>query len=173
MICKSPPGMHEELERGNAGNFFHKLVQKKIHHLLLQLQVFVHMASEQVTNLVQTWRAIIIGKKKSWVLFEHGTCVIFATPKPEDDLSASAVTLLREFGPVVAATSAGDFSVVTLDAVPGWVVTGHHPDVLTYVAPSEVQQPHRDVAIGMFGRGKRHRDGTELRIVHIEDKRQD
>ncbi|MET8244063.1 hypothetical protein ABZV31_06280 [Streptomyces sp. NPDC005202] len=52
----------------------------------------------------------------------------------------------------------------------GWLATGHHPDVVTYVAPGE--SPARsDVVVGVHGRAKRHRDGTGLRIVHVEDRR--
>lgn len=52
----------------------------------------------------------------------------------------------------------------------GWVVTGHHQDVLTYVAPDE-PSGQENFAVGMCGRSKRHRDGTELHIVHVEDRR--
>ncbi|MFI8278228.1 hypothetical protein ACIGBH_25830 [Streptomyces sp. NPDC085929] len=63
-----------------------------------------------------------------------------------------------------------DFGVIDLKDVAGWVVTGHHSDVLTYVGPDEPQdQSH--IAVGPFGRSKRHRDGTELHVVHVEDKR--
>jgi hypothetical protein len=65
---------------------------------------------------------------------------------------------------------AGDFGVVTLAAAPGWVVTGDHPDVLNYVGPAEAGQPS-DVRVGLTGRAKRDRDGHELTVVHIEDKR--
>ncbi|MFF9869547.1 hypothetical protein ACF1G0_29795 [Streptomyces sp. NPDC013953] len=52
----------------------------------------------------------------------------------------------------------------------GWVVTGHHQDVLTYVAPDE-PSGQDNLAVGMCGRSKRHRDGTQLHIVHVEDRR--
>jgi len=55
-------------------------------------------------------------------------------------------------------------------AAPGWVVTGHHSDVLTYVAPDEVSEP-TDLTIGLTGRANRDRDGRELQVIHIENKR--
>ncbi|WP_129308619.1 hypothetical protein [Streptomyces sp. L2] len=55
-------------------------------------------------------------------------------------------------------------------AAEGWVVTGHHRDVLTYVAPGEPGD-RSQTAVGMYGRGKRDRDGTELRVIHVEDDR--
>lgn len=122
--------------------------------------------------LTDTWRRILIGPKKSWVLFENGTCVILLDP--EADLAAQATTLLQRWGLVQAGGPAGDFGVVELEAAPGWVVTGHHPDILTYVGPDEAQPSpeHGDLVIGLVGRSKRHQDAEDLRVVHVEDRRQ-
>ncbi|MFI0479558.1 hypothetical protein [Actinomadura sp. 9N215] len=120
-------------------------------------------------ELVQVWRDVIQGDEKSWVLFEHGTCVILMAPA--EDLAAQAVELLREYGPVHAGSPAGDFGTIDLDAAPGWAVYGHHDDVLTYVAPEEVEDGAEDLAVGLFGRSKRDLDGHELNVVHVEDKR--
>ncbi|WP_218040145.1 hypothetical protein [Actinomadura sp. WMMB 499] len=119
-------------------------------------------------ELVEVWRGVVRGDRKSWVLFEHGTCVILM--EPADDLAAQATELLREFGPVHAGGPAGDFGSIDLDAAPGWAVYGHHNDVLTYVAPEELDEPS-DLAVGLLGRSKRDRDGRELTVVHVEDKR--
>ncbi|RSN64244.1 hypothetical protein [Actinomadura sp. WAC 06369] len=120
-------------------------------------------------ELVAVWRDVITGDHKSWVLFEHGTCVILMDP--EDDLAVQATGLLREFGPVQAGTPAGDFGTIDLDAAPGWAVYGHHNDVLTYVAPEEAGDEPSDLAVGLLGRSKRDQDGKELTVVHVEDKR--
>ncbi|QFG27312.1 hypothetical protein F7P10_26335 [Actinomadura sp. WMMB 499] len=125
----------------------------------------VRMTTEE---LVEVWRGVVRGDRKSWVLFEHGTCVILM--EPADDLAAQATELLREFGPVHAGGPAGDFGSIDLDAAPGWAVYGHHNDVLTYVAPEELDEPS-DLAVGLLGRSKRDRDGRELTVVHVEDKR--
>jgi hypothetical protein len=42
--------------------------------------------------------------------------------------------------------------------------------VLTYVAPDEVSEP-TDLTIGLTGRANRDRNGRELQVIHIEDKR--
>ncbi|WP_211342917.1 hypothetical protein [Actinomadura pelletieri] len=120
-------------------------------------------------ELVQVWRDVIRGDDKSWVLFEHGTCVILM--EPEEDLAAQAVELLREYGPVHAGGPAGDFGTLDLTAAPGWAVYGHHDDILTYVAPEEVEEGAESVAVGLLGRSKRDRDGHELNAVHVEDRR--
>jgi hypothetical protein len=121
-------------------------------------------------ELAGVWRRIIRGEGKSWVVFKHGTCVVLPAPGPADDLARQAVDVLREYGPVHAGSPAGDFGVITLEPGPGWVVYGHHNDVLTYVGPDEVADS-TDLAVGLYGRGKRNRDGHELTIVHVEDKR--
>ncbi len=118
--------------------------------------------------LVDTWRKIIVGEGKSWVLFAHGTCVILTTPA--QDLAAQATALLKEWGPVVVGTPAGDFNVVELQAAPGWVVTSHHPDILTYVGQDEFGegQVPQDMIIGLLGRSKRDQDAAELQVIHVE-----
>jgi hypothetical protein len=120
-----------------------------------------------VDALAGTWRSLL-GPSKSWVLFENGTCVVFA--EPDGDLTERATELLRKFGPVRVGSSAGDFSVITPDDIPGWVVTSHHPDVLTYVAIDEVDRPD-DLTIGLRGRAKRNEDGHSLTVVYVEDAR--
>ncbi|MGK5674265.1 hypothetical protein ACSNOB_15660 [Micromonospora sp. URMC 106] len=91
-------------------------------------------------------------------------------PEPGVDLAAQAVDILREYSPVYAGSPAGDFGTITLDPGPGWVVYGHHNDVLTYVGPDEVSDTS-DLAVGLHGRRKRDKDGHELDVVPVEDKR--
>lgn len=90
--------------------------------------------------------------------------------EPADDIAQQATALLQKHDPVRVGTPAGDFDVIDLDDAPGWAVTGHHPDILTYVDPGELEN-HHDLAIGLFGRSKRDQDGHELTVIHIEDKR--
>lgn len=117
---------------------------------------------------VDAWQRILNDPRKSWVLFEHGTCVVLTAPGT--DLAEQAVELLREFGPLRAGSPAGDFGVIDVRGAEGWVVTGHHQDVLTYVTPQEIHD-ESDIAVGLCGRAKRDQDGTELRVVHVEDRR--
>ncbi|MHC4478586.1 MAG: hypothetical protein ACYTEL_23360 [Planctomycetota bacterium] len=118
--------------------------------------------------LVDTWRSIIVGSDKSWVLFKNGTCVVVMEPR--GDLAGQAVDLMKEFGPVYPGSPAGDFSVIALDEHPGWVVTCHHADILTYVMPNEVGENTDDVSIGLLGRSKRAKDADQLQVVHVEDR---
>lgn len=126
------------------------------------------MSGVNTEMVIDVWQRLLADPHKSWVLFEHGTCVVL--PAPEEDLAEQATDLLKQFGPAHAGSSAGDFGVIDPEGVEGWVVTGHHNDVLTYVGPDEPQDESQ-IAVGLLGRSKRHRDGTELRVVHVEDKR--
>ena len=116
------------------------------------------------------WRQVIEGEHKSWVLFAHHTCVVLAEPG-DGDLAAAATAVLSEFGPVHAGSASGDFGTIELDKAPGWVVWCHHPDILTYVGPDEIEAPASDLVVGLTGRAKRDRDGQELTVVHVEDRR--
>ena len=120
-------------------------------------------------ELIDTWRKIILVKEKSWVLFENGTIVILM--KPEDDLEKQAISLMKEFGKVSAGNPAGDFSVINLSNDDGYAVTCHHPDIFTYVSPSEIEENTEDWKIGLLGRSKRDADAHELKIIYIEDNR--
>jgi len=122
-----------------------------------------------MNTLVDAWRRIIKGDHKSWVLFEHGTCVILM--EPEQDLAAQARAIMAEWGPVHAGTPAGDFGVIHLQDGSGWAVYGHHPDMLTYVSRDELGPDPAEVAIGLHGRSKRDEDARTLSVVHVEDKR--
>ncbi|MFF4500701.1 hypothetical protein [Streptomyces sp. NPDC001401] len=126
------------------------------------------MAAVDTETLIDAWRRLLSGSGKSWVLFEHGTCVVIEEPTGE--LAERAIETLREFGPVHVATSAGDFRVLELKNGEGWLVTGHHPDVVTFVALDESADPSH-LAVGVHGRSKRDQDGTELHVVHVEDNR--
>ena len=120
--------------------------------------------------LVDKWRQIIIGSQKSWVLFHHGTCVILANP--QQDIAAQATAIMKQWGPVHAGSSAGDFTTISLNKYPGWVVAGHHKDMLNYVSPDELEEKApSDVAVGLLGRSKRNQDGEDPQVRHIEDKR--
>ncbi|MFX1293937.1 MAG: hypothetical protein ACFFD2_03620 [Promethearchaeota archaeon] len=110
-------------------------------------------------------------------MFEHGTCLILM--EPQKDLQDQAKKIMEKWGPVVPGSPAGDFTVSKLQDYPGWVVYYHHPDMISYVSPDELEEDDDesndplglDVIVGYIGRNKRHEDAKSLNIVHIEDKR--
>ncbi len=118
---------------------------------------------------VEIWRKIILGEEKSWVLFENNTVAILM--QPETDLSAQAIKLMQSYGKVFVGSPAGDFTVIKLSEHEGWIVTCHHPDILTYVSVEEVGADANDLLIGITGRSKRDNDADQLKIIHVEDKR--
>ncbi|HST05083.1 MAG TPA: hypothetical protein VLQ48_10140 [Chloroflexia bacterium] len=121
-------------------------------------------------QLVEIWRKLVSDPQKSWVLFEHGTCVVL--PQPGADLAAQATALLAEWGPVHVGTDSADFNLFEVDTGPGWVVTCHHPDILVYVAADKTHTlPSSDIVIGLLGRSNRDQDAHELKVAHVEDRR--
>jgi len=121
-----------------------------------------------MTDYKDIWHTLIEDTQKSWVIFENGTCVILM--QPSADLSQQAKALLSEYGPVTEGTSSGDFSVLELDIVSGWVVGAHHPDILNYVAPDELFEGQQsDMQAGIIGRQHRSDDAQQLKIIYIYD----
>ena len=123
------------------------------------------LAALSTADLIATWERIIIGDAKHWVLFRHGTCVVLVGSP--SGLSERALEILREWGPVHVGTPAADFNILTLLDHPGWVVTCHHPDVLSYVDPAEVGDKTDDFTVGLYGRSKRDEDAKDLEVVHV------
>ncbi|WP_229712951.1 hypothetical protein [Streptomyces fuscichromogenes] len=123
------------------------------------------MTTVEDQTLIDAWRRLLTGSGKSWVVFEHGTCVVLE--HPAGDIAEQAVGILREFGPMHVATAAGDFRVLELQQGEGWLVTSHHPDVVTFVPRDDPEDPSH-LAVGILGRSRRDLDGTELTVVHAE-----
>lgn len=67
--------------------------------------------------LVDIWQRLLTDPAKSWVVLEHGTCVVMTNP--DGDLAEQETEIFRELGPVYPASLAGDFGVINLgDADP-------------------------------------------------------
>lgn len=122
-----------------------------------------------MTNYNDIWHTLIEDTQKSWVVFENGTCVVLM--KPSADLAHQAQTLLSEYeSSVNTGKSSGEFSVMELDIIPGWVIGWHHPDILNYVAPDELSQGlPKDMQAGLIGRQHRKDDTQQLKVVYIYD----
>jgi hypothetical protein len=79
---------------------------------------------------------------------------------------------MKEWGPVHAGSPAGDFGVIELPDGFGWVVTGHHDDILTLVGQDEVSPKEAStLVVGLLGRSKGHQDAEGLGVIHVEVKR--
>ncbi|WP_291148697.1 hypothetical protein [Flavobacterium sp. UBA7680] len=133
----------------------------------------VNQESNEMTeaDLLNHVRLAINPKFQDWVLFENGTYIIFDNADTIPDLESEAIKLMKEFGPVHAGGSAGDFSVTHLKETEGWVVSGHGYGMYTYVSPNELNsEKPNDVQIGLEGRSKRNADGQNPVIIHINRK---
>jgi hypothetical protein len=77
---------------------------------------------------------------------------------------------MRKWGLVRPGSSAGDFNVRQSNdgGWEGWVILSHHPMIVTLVALAEMPNARQDIAVGLFGRGKRDLDARELEVVHVE-----
>jgi hypothetical protein len=120
-------------------------------------------------ELIEAWRATLAGLGMPWVLFENGTCIVLT--EPGSDLTAQAKAILREFGRAGDASEFGDFAAtIPLDDGRGWLVAGHHSDIVTFVSRDELAPGAPETAIGRIGRTKREQDTEHLRVLHVEEK---
>jgi len=116
-------------------------------------------------DLVSVYKKVITDQSASWVLFKHGTCVMLL--KPEINVQEQAVEILRQHGPVTPGTPSGDFEVIKIPEVNGWLVIGNYPGMMMYVSNEEAGKKD-DFEIGMIGRTKREQDAKELEVTHIK-----
>jgi hypothetical protein len=113
---------------------------------------------------IERWKQLVAHQSYPWVVFAHGTCVVLT--EPESDLARQATDLIQQW-PVHAGSNLADFGVLPLTDAPGWVVTCAHPDILTYLAPEEVEEGSSEIALGLQGRAKRDQDAHEKRIIFL------
>ena len=129
--------------------------------------------SDEMTDdsLLDHVRLAINPQFQDWVLFENGTYIIFDNADTVVNIKAAAMQQMKEFGPVHAGGTAGDFSVISLTKTAGWVVSGHGYGMYTYVHPKELSTKNpTDVEIGLLGRSKRDMDGNKPVILHVNRK---
>jgi len=119
-------------------------------------------------ELVAVYKKAIIDLAISWVLFENGTCVMIL--KPENDLRAQAIEIIKSHGSAIPGSPSGDFDVTKIPKIDGWLITGDYPGIMDYVSSQEGKRKD-DFEIGMIGRMKRESDAKTQKVVHIEDKR--
>jgi hypothetical protein len=119
-----------------------------------------------VATPTQIFETIFRGS--SWVLFAHDTCVKLSKP---GSWPAEAARLIMADYPVLPGTPLADFNTLKLKKFQGWLISGHHPDVFTFVSPAELPEEakNNDMLIGLWGRNKRDRDARELNVVHVSD----
>lgn len=171
-------------EQPGRHTIFSRYARKLLSELLLLVEIHRNFNLElagrklsmnenqrEIEQRINLWRTIIKGDQKSWVLFEHGTCLILM--QPEADLAAQAQQIMSTWGTVIAGSAAADFNVISLPNPPGgWIVVGHHPDMINYIASEDLTAPDSSrLKIGLLGRENRDQDAHSLKIVHVEDKR--
>lgn len=111
----------------------------------------------------------------AWAVFAGGT-VFFATPSDDLPLTASARELaraarqaLRQLGPVVAGSPAGDFSTSLLDTwFPGeyvFFITYDHPSIANVI----LAEDDDELAAGIIGRQIRAGDHATMEVDLVRD----
>jgi hypothetical protein len=87
----------------------------------------------------------------------------------KENLKEKAIKHMKEFGPVHPGSEAADFGTIKCVNTEGWMVYGYGYGMYTYVHPHELEKSNPDdVLIGIYGRGKRHKDSEELKIIHVK-----
>ena len=118
-------------------------------------------------TLAAKWPTLLRSPTASFVLFEHGTCVVGVDVGPEG-LAAHATRTLVDSLPMPGGP-AGDFAVQRLDEH-GCLVCFDDPDVLVLLLPGECGDMD-DLRLGLRGRDRLHRDASSPRVAHVVDRR--
>lgn len=134
-------------------------------HVILYL--WYHIFDDVNMDVVHIYQKVVTDSSMSWVVFKNDTCVMLL--KPEKDVKAQAIAILKEHGSVIAGTSSGDFEVTKIREINGWIVTGDYPGILMYVSAEEGKNKG-DAEVGLIGRNKREQDVNKLEVLHVEDK---
>ncbi|WP_299437767.1 hypothetical protein [uncultured Aquimarina sp.] len=132
------------------------------------LKIEMKTSENEPKSLLDNVRLAINPKFQDWVLFKNGTYIIFDDISKVNDIQNEAIKLMEEFGPVSAGGPAGDFNVTSLNQTKGWIVSSHGYGMYTYVHPNELNTTSPDnIAIGIYGRTKRDKDGNNPKIIYI------
>jgi hypothetical protein len=116
--------------------------------------------------LVQTWQRLLQFDRRPWVAFENGTCVVLTNSA--DNIEEQAQAILAASCSAAANAAPPEMRIVTPYEMPGWVVRGQDPNVLTYVSFEEAGGPDMKEEVGHLGRAKLEKDAETLRIIHVE-----
>ena len=81
-----------------------------------------------------------------------------------------AQALMRGWGGIAVGTLSADFGLTELSDNFGWVVTGYHDNILTFVFPDQGRDKEK-LIIGLLGYSERTTDAESLKTVYIEDNR--
>jgi hypothetical protein len=126
---------------------------------------------EEEVSFLDNVKDELEGKYAEWVLFENGTYIVYSNTDTIADVESHAINIMQEYGPVFAGGPPGDFNVAVCEKVPGWAVSGHYPDMFTYVHPNEMKSSSKeDMYIGLYGRSKRNEDGNLAKVIHVNHK---
>jgi len=138
-----------------------------------------HTYTQVELELMAIWTDILEGSEHPWALFQFGTCVILQNPGPHEDLKQQAIDMMGKWAIPIPGNPSFKYSIsfLTNQGIPGCIISCHHPDIMTYVAPAEAPVCGSGLyegirmQVGDFGRKKRQWDCETLKIIHLEDKR--
>ena len=132
-------------------------------------------------ELISIWTDILEPAEYSWALFQFGTAVLLHMKDPKQDLEQLAYDMMAMWAIPVPGTPSnqGAMRYLTDHGIPGCIVSCHHPDIMTYVAPAEAPIADFGLYAGIkdqivnFGKKKRQWDCETLQIIYLKDNRQD
>jgi len=125
---------------------------------------------EKINQLTDTWRTLI-KNGPAWVMFSHGTCVGIINPvsNTPEAISAEALEIMKRDGPVYIGSPHADMVISKAEDLNGWIVTGHNPNILTFVSEKDAPD-NGGLGTCVMGRNIRKEDAAELNVVHVETK---
>lgn len=119
---------------------------------------------EQLVTAVQ---GALMSGYNDWVLFQHGTYIVFDNIDTISDVVQAAQALLQQYRPKRAMDTNWSVSVTDLDQVEGWSVFGNGYGIYTLVHGSELPGSPSPQQIGAFGKAKRALDEQNPQVAYV------
>lgn len=115
-------------------------------------------------------QSAIIPIYKDWVVFEHGTYVIFDNIDTVPDIQKSALAHLKAYTPKTVLDNNWDFTISDLDETDGWSVYGNGYGIYTFVHATELSMGASPLQVGAYAKTKRALDEKNPKIIFISSK---
>ncbi len=134
-------------------------------------KTFVTMMNESmISRLIELAKNQLNAQSPYWVLFEHGTSIVFKNELPQDveELKTWALEAMKRSIYLQRTVNTYQDDIIPIAAPLGWLVPTYFQGIYTFVAAEEFkQEAPSEMAVWVKARNKQNKDAEALNIVYI------